>query len=42
MMVKSGDKEAGPGPEASYLIEPAGQLAGEISVPGDKSFPTVP
>ncbi|MCJ7556484.1 MAG: 3-phosphoshikimate 1-carboxyvinyltransferase [Gammaproteobacteria bacterium] len=38
MMVKSDDKKAGPGPEASYLVEPAGQFGGEISVPGDKSI----
>jgi 3-phosphoshikimate 1-carboxyvinyltransferase len=37
MMDKSDDIEAGTGAEASYLLEPGSQLAGEISVPGDKS-----
>ena len=36
-MDKSDDIQAGPRAEASYLVEPGGQLAGEISVPGDKS-----
>jgi 3-phosphoshikimate 1-carboxyvinyltransferase len=37
-MSKSDDKQGIPESQASYLVEPAGQLAGESSVPGDKSI----